>query len=284
MMKWVIKKNSYYAECQIKSWLEIIENIENIFIDHPKFLYRGHQDSNWMLEATFDRYYRLTLENLDKRLYPEYRYEKYLKYHLENFKANSIGRRINPVRELNDFEWWALGQHYGLITPLLDWSKSPYIALYFALNHPIPPSSKRRTLWVFNPIGFQKAYIQQKVKAPNIRIVDSPVDENVRLLSQKGKFTLTPSGLSIENYIKMNINLSGLKPFLFRIDIPEKFREIFLLHLNSMNINHSTIYPDLKGASGYSNSQLEISLNKKKWQNSKGFKARSFTLDYLQHN
>ncbi|MFD0964288.1 FRG domain-containing protein [Pseudofulvibacter geojedonensis] len=283
-MKWIINKNNCYAECQINNWLEIIENIENIFVDHQEFIYRGHQDSDWMLESTFDRYYRLTLENLDENLLPEYDYEEYLQVHLENFKVNSIGRRINSTRKLNDFEWWALGQHYGLVTPLLDWSKSPYIALYFALNHPLPPSSNKRTLWVFNPIGFQKAYEQQNIKVSKIKVVDSPVDENVRLLSQKGKFTFTPNGLSIENYIKMNVNLSGLKPILFRIDIPEKVREIFLLHLNSMNINHSTIYPDLKGASGYSNSQLEISLNKKKWQNSKGFKKRSFTLDYLQHD
>lgn len=109
------------------------------------------------------------------------------------------------------------------------------------------------------------------------------MDENVRLLSQKGKFTRTPNGLSVEDYIVANVKLKGLNPILFRIDIPEKLREIFLLHLNSMNINHATIYPDLSGASGYSNRELEISLNRKKWQSSEGFKRRLITLDYLIH-
>jgi hypothetical protein len=55
--------------------------------------------------------------------------------HLKKFKVFVRGRFPN----LNDYhhddnEIWAIGQHYGLKTPLLDWSVSPYVALFFAFE------------------------------------------------------------------------------------------------------------------------------------------------------
>lgn len=34
----------------------------------------------------------------------------------------------------NDFEWMFLGQHYGMLTPLLDWSEDPLVGLFFAMD------------------------------------------------------------------------------------------------------------------------------------------------------
>lgn len=283
-MNWKINDTNIYAEFKVNSWLEFIENIENNFIDHKEYLFRGHRDSNWKLESTFDRKYKDSLKNIESRLRINLSYDELLKAHLKNFKKNSIGKRINPNKKLNNSEWWALGQHYGLDTPLLDWTLSPYIALYFALFNPITPNSKVRTLWIFSPIALQEIAINQEPESEFIKEVDSPVDENIRLLSQKGKFTKTPNGKSIEEFLKDNIKIQGSHPVLFRIDIPENLRELFLRHLNSMNINHSTIFPDLTGAAELTNRELEILITYNKWRDTKEFQQRLYTLDYLCHH
>ena len=88
------------------------------------WLYRGHRVSTWPLQCSLDR---PSCKPIRGKL-PRYQYEKRL---FEEFKRRAVPYLKRTPQ--NDWEWLALARHHGLPTRLLDWTRNPLIALYFAV-------------------------------------------------------------------------------------------------------------------------------------------------------
>jgi len=110
----------------LESWDSFIDFINDHKQELRDCIYRGQRNPEWELTPSF---FRLKPSEYDwKKL-------QYLAFnhHLQNFYKFTRGRCSLTYNDdhTNEMQWWALGQHYGLETPLLDWVRSPYVAAYF---------------------------------------------------------------------------------------------------------------------------------------------------------
>jgi hypothetical protein len=69
---------------------------------------------------------------------------------VKRFKQHAVPFLENGIRE--EWEWLFLMQHYGVSTRLLDFTESPLVGLYFALQEPSPNEAEATaTLWCLYP-------------------------------------------------------------------------------------------------------------------------------------
>lgn len=242
-----------YTSITFDSWAEFSEFIMTVFVNYDYYVFRGHANENWLLESTFDRLLKTMNTKIEDADQIAFR-------HLSGFMKATRGRRgSNPARIDNEDDWWALGQHHGLATPLLDWSNSPFVASFFAFED--ANLSSNVAVYALNmPAIVKKSNEIREMgkvkKRPEHIIFVSPFsDENPRLINQSGLFTRTPYLMDIKSWV--NMHFSGLKEaYLIKFIIPSNEREVAIKALNRMNINHLSLFPDLSGASSFCNLAL----------------------------
>lgn len=243
-------------EYNLSSWKYFSDFVNQELLNYTTYVYRGHGDSKWKLEPTIDRLIKSPISPSRTK-------------HLERFKFETRGRRgSNPAKMENDNDWWALGQHHGLVTPLLDWTESPFVALYFAASEAKKEKSEFFTVFAISQSSIAKmnTAVVNNDELPTInnhkqtvKIVRPLSDENKRLVSQRGLFTRGPNNIDIEKWVSTHTPTVNNLIHLMKVNIPNKESEECLRYLNRMNINHSTLFPDLSGASEFCNSHLSIS-------------------------
>lgn len=255
--RWVREKFANgFQVYRLSSWKYYSDFISQEMLHFINYVYRGHGDSSWNLRPTLDRIVNSPVSSIREK-------------HLERFKFETRGRRgSNPPVLENENDWWALGQHHGLATPLLDWTESPFVALYFAATNAKNNKSKdcavfalsQRAIHEKNKLINENSNVGMvNGRKPTVKIVKPLSDENSRLVSQRGLFTRGPNNVNLEDWIQSYpLASSGRKMELIKIIIPSLDIDNCIKYLNRMNISHSTLFPDLSGASDFCNLHLSI--------------------------
>jgi hypothetical protein len=201
-------------------------------------IYRGHGDIDYKLCPKAGRFGpppKSKRETLNESLM------------LELFRRHSVGlTRQTPD---DDWEFLAVAQHHGMATRLMDWTRSPLVAAYFAVAYPnvryekdeSPPGTNsyiRREpdsvvyAWRCRKLDLSKA---PPAKPHKIKQIVRYIPRHIT--AQSGLFSAHPDPKAVLNDSAM-IHL--IIPFDKRRDIKRS--------LYRLGIHEGTVFPDLDGA------------------------------------
>lgn len=245
---------------RLESWRDFNNLLESTFFNRPgvQLVFRGHRRFDWSLMPTLGR---LTTNGIVT--------SELAQAQLERFKFAVRGRLKSSDLVAEDDELWAVGQHYGLMTPLLDWTYSPYVALFFAFHKDDSKeeaANPYRAVYVLN-----KSFLADNEEETGIRVWEPRKDDHGRLVNQAGLFTFSPTDATIENKLASVLaddelfedeelrsasedeQPDILAKYICKIYIRNEERDACLRHLRRMNVHHASLFPDLLGASEYCN-------------------------------
>lgn len=237
-------------EVHFDTWSSLSDYIDCNYTYFKAYIFRGQADAEWKLESTLARAL--------KKIYPSLETDnKYIvDKHLQEFKKNLRGRSKFDLDHISENELWATGQHFGLFTPLLDWSDSPYVALFFSLQG--ESKSGKRCLWTFYEKYIETINAKYDEKENKLATVRPLSNDNTRLVSQQGLFLKLPIITSLEDIIgQIDSDYNGSQ-IISRITFPDTIKDECLASLNNMNINTLTLFPDIIGSAVHTNYLLEI--------------------------
>ena len=102
------------------------------------FWFRGQADVSWPLTPSALRF--------DTSRKQQKAFEL-----LDEFKRLAHMKLKNPPASSENLQWMQLARHYGLPTPLMDWTTNAGIALYFACN--VADDNQDGGVFIMNPVS-----------------------------------------------------------------------------------------------------------------------------------
>lgn len=219
-------------ERRCENWKNFELRLDEFFakrpIDRDRFVFRGHADSSWSLSTTLDRY---RLENGIKN-----REEARLLL-LQTFRDQASGLAAVPY-ELEETTVPLLARHHGLPSTIMDWTRSPYVATFFAFRdqvHDSSPAPEAVAIWCLD--------LQEAIE---------PFGDNVDIIDDRRALALIPRAIeqrSVFIDVRHPFDMLSLpNPALRKFVLPTSERHVTLARLEGMGLDERSLFRSLDGA------------------------------------
>ncbi|MEW6536634.1 MAG: FRG domain-containing protein [Candidatus Auribacterota bacterium] len=235
---------------QLKELKENQKKETDSFVDKP--LFRGQANAEWILQTTLERYTKkkLTVDEYFRKIYL-----------VNNYIATCTGKKW----DLSDLaeEHWSLFEkprtlefitylrQNGFPSPFLDWTYSPYIAIFFAIKHCLRESYEEFAVFAY--FGMFGAAKMSTSEAPYIQTLGNAIasDRKHYLQQCAYSFCLDSSKRVIGNKWKSTFFANHEDSFskntrqqdvLFKFILPGCEAPKILEILDEMNINEYSLF------------------------------------------
>jgi hypothetical protein len=271
--------SSAYESKEFSSWSNLKRHLESMAL--RGWLFRGQEDASWPLKSSLAR-------ELERRRIPKrwWRSQEERTIRLFQRKAHLLLSRT-PA---DLFEWLALMQHHGAPTRLLDFTWSPHVAAFFALDR----AQKKAAIWALRTSAFPQAdnpydhsrsedrtlpdgLLPVGIRPWNkdvlaVRLLTNrertafwgaPYHMNQRLVVQSGTFVVP--GVLAEPVEDIVAGLPGGRAALQKIVVrttarngKTTLRQEAMRSLYNMNVTYESLFPGLDGLARSLNLELEL--------------------------
>jgi hypothetical protein len=245
-----------YATVRLKSWREyklFVEQFSN------NWAFRGQADSSWVLNNAIER---TSFIHYHKGIEAEF---------VAEFERGARNYLLKDETPQHLIEWLALMQHHGAPTRLLDLTRSPFIASYFAFESSYENQENGVAIWGININYLKNRSLEilseefgQALKE-NKNLINEDLFEKIFYQNDKKLvFPVEPFRMNRRYSLQQSVFIStgisdvplmdqlhflgdSIAQAVVKIELPSECKKQALRELLQMNLHRASLFPDLDG-------------------------------------
>jgi hypothetical protein len=246
---------SWYEQ-RVDKWSDFLEFVDGLRINEQGdsgWYLRGQSDACWRLHPSLLRELYAANVTVERALGIEFgatrRFQSQCHLH---WKVDGVDRS-----KWETIAWWMLMQHYACPTRLLDWTLSPFVALYFAVEQ-LPDTDG--AVWLFPSAAIENLITQKygKLTPDDESVLETrevravyPIEAaqpNERSAAQQAAFTGCTYVLGDHgDIIAEAFRGQEARYPLHKVVVPGGLKNECLSRLRIMNITANSLFPGLDG-------------------------------------